>query len=129
MLILVRGLPGAGKSTWARMNYPGVLCLENDMMHMRDGEYKWAERRQSRAVEWCKRMADVALYEGMDVIICNTFSKRRFIQEYVALANYHKTECLVYKVVGDYGSVHNVPPEVMQHMRDGWEDWKGEIVV
>lgn len=51
ILRIVRGLPGSGKSTFAKKF--GVAHFEADMYHIQDDEYKWIGSRTKLAHEWC----------------------------------------------------------------------------
>ena len=46
-----RSYPGSGKSTAAKMMFPGVLLLENDQFLISDGEYKWSPERRNKAID------------------------------------------------------------------------------
>lgn len=128
-LILCRGCPGSGKSTFAAKKFPGVLHLENDMWHMKDGKYDFRGAMQPRAIAWCMTIANGALAEGMDVVVSNTFTKRRYIEAYRKLAEEHGAEFTVYRMHGEFGNVHSVPADVLENMRKNFEDWPGEIDV
>ena len=39
--ILVRGVPGSGKSTFAAKVFSGAFHVENDMFHVKDGKYRF----------------------------------------------------------------------------------------
>ena len=43
VLIIVRGIPGCGKSTFAEL-LGSAICTADDF-HMKDGEYKWIQER------------------------------------------------------------------------------------
>ena len=68
-LTIIRGLPGSGKSTYAKKNY-NCLILEQDMFFIRNGQYCYNANSIRRAVEWCKSMCEHALQLGMDVCPC-----------------------------------------------------------
>ena len=130
MLYIIRGLPGSGKSTFARdPRFAGALVLENDMYHVREGKYSFDQENQPDAVYWCQETCRHALESGMDVVVANTFTKKCYIKSYIDIANYYGHECKVYKTTGPWKNVHDVPEEVYSRMRDGWEPWDGEITV
>ena len=60
-LILVRGLPGSGKTTFAKSL--GIFHVEQDMRCMIDGEYKWSKDRVSDSVRFCRTAAKLAMLE------------------------------------------------------------------
>lgn len=125
-LVLIRGLPGSGKSTFAEKAFPGVFRVENDMFHMKNGRYAWSASRMPDAITWCMDMCDAALGNGMDVVVANTFTKKKFVEAYRRLAERHGAEFVVYRMTGDHGNVHNVPETVLKSMKAGFEDWPGE---
>lgn len=127
MLYIVRGLPGAGKSTYAKSL--GCLVYEADQYFMKGGKYVWDPRRIKNAHIWCKRNVGQMLSRELDVCVANTFVKTEHIQEYIDLANKFRSEYCVIKIVGDHKNVHNVPDEVVARMKSEWEDWKGERII
>ena len=130
MLYIIRGLPGSGKSTFARdRRFSGALVLENDMYHVREGKYKFEQENQSDAIDWCLETCRSAIEAGMDVVVSNTFTRRNYIKRYVDIASYYGHECKVYHMLDAFRNQHDVPVEVMEHMRSGWEPWEGEILV
>ena len=128
-LILVRGVPGSGKSTFAAKVFSGAFHVENDMFHVKDGEYRFDFNRQKDAVSWCMDMCETALRNGMDVVVSNTFTKRRYIMAYVKLAEKYGADVYVYRMAGSFKNCHSVPAAVFENMKKGFEDWSGEIFV
>ena len=71
-LFLVRGAPGAGKSTFAktlamRPDVPGFSYphFENDMYIYNDeGEYEWTPERAREAARKCLHATEVAMKSG-----------------------------------------------------------------
>lgn len=128
-LILVRGVPGSGKSTFAAKVFPGAFHVENDMFHVKDGEYRFDFNKQKDAVSWCMDMCDTALRNGMDVVVSNTFTKRKYITAYAKLASEHGADVSVYRMTGSFKNSHSVPVAVFENMKKNFEDWPGETVV
>jgi predicted kinase len=124
-LILIRGFPGSGKSTFAKQFK--CLHLEQDMALMKDGEYKWTQDSISEAVNFCQKMTSKAIELGVDVVVSNTFTRLWEMDFYLRLAKYYKYEVEVYRMMGNYGSIHNVPEKAMEKMRARWQDFPGEI--
>jgi predicted kinase len=124
-LYLIRGLPGSGKTTFAKSL--GIFHVEQDMRLIRDGKYTWTKESVTNAVAFCRTAAKHAMLEGMDLVISNTFTRRFEMQFYLDLANRLDYKVCVFKVCGEFGSIHNVPEESMRAMRDRWEDFEGEL--
>ena len=128
-LILCRGCPGSGKSTFVKTVFPGVFHVENDMWHMKDGEYRFNPKKQSMAISWCMDMVRTALENGMDVVVSNTFTKKGYVEAYKKVAEDFGAEFVVYRMHGDFENRHNVPADVLENMKSRFADWPGEIDV
>ena len=126
-LTIIRGVPGSGKSTYAKTHY-NCLILENDMFHIHGGEYDFHTSIQDDAVSWCRSACSEALSYGMDVVVANTFTKRRYINSYKALADECGADFEVIRCTGNFNNIHNVPKNVFESMRNGFEDWDGEKI-
>ena len=77
-LILIRGLPGSGKTTRAneeRRHYPEMVHLEADMFFEADGSYKFNPLYLKTAHDWCYSNAVFNLLAGKDVIVSNSYLK------------------------------------------------------
>lgn len=127
-LTLIRGLPGSGKSTYAKTHF-SCLHLENDMFHINDGSYDWTPEGMKEAVKWCSETCRKALELGMDVVVSNTFTKRSHVEFYRKIAMETHAEFEVYRCTGDYGNVHEVPEATFESMKSGFEDYPGEFFV
>ena len=120
MLYLVRGIPGSGKSTYAKRL--GCLVVEADMYQVRNGQYDYDHSRVGAAHDWCFNMAKMAMDNGFDVAVANTFAHYKFLDPYIQYANLHKVPFKIIKCVGKFGTIHPVPEKVINTMRDTWED-------
>ena len=127
-LTLIRGIPGSGKSTYAKDHY-NCLILENDMFHIRDGQYMWDKDSMPDAIDWCMDTCERALSLGMDVVVSNTFTKRSVITKYFALADRYGADYEVIRCTGNYGNIHEVPRFVLESMKRNFDDWPGEKIV
>lgn len=129
-LYLIRGVPGSGKSTKAkRMLQPGWRHFEADQYFMRTGKYRYDQSKSGEAHRWCQGQTFHALRRGETVIVSNTFVTVGRLQVYIDMANQLGVPYTVYTCQGDFGSIHDVPEDVMMAMRDAWEPFEGEIMV
>lgn len=128
-LNLIRGQPRAGKSTAAKMMFPGTLLLENDQFLIQDNEYRWSKERVKDAINWCVRMTKLALQNNMDVCVANTFTKKRFIEAYKKIADECNAKFEVYRCTGNFRNVHGLNDKMVQNFKHAMEDWPGEIFV
>lgn len=126
-IILVRGLPGSGKSTIARALYlsdANMRHLEADMYHMKDGYYVFDASKIKEAHKWCQDSTEEALMEGDSVVVSNTFTQLWEMQPYIDMAKEYGASLQVIECKADFGSVHNVPTDAIERMRDRWDDYK-----
>ena len=119
-LYIIRGLPGSGKSTMAKMMLVnGVIkeYYEADMYFVKEGQYNFYPSKLHQAHKWCLNEVHAALLKGLDVAVANTFTTEKELRPYTTLGfDYEIIEC-----TGDYGSIHNVPKETIERMKARWE--------
>lgn len=128
-LHLFRGKPGSGKSSAARRMFPGLLHVENDMFLIDDGKYKWSPSRVKTAMRLCSLVVKTALANGCDVVVANTFTKKKFIDYYKNLASIYGAAFKVYRCVGEFKNVHGLDDKMVENFAKSMEDYPGEIVI
>lgn len=119
-LTILRGIPGAGKSTYARSMSSiqgGPVHLEADMWFSRDGEYRWDPELIKRAHRWCIETTEVLLQTRGLVVVSNTFTMYNEMFDYLDFCYKHKIGCNIVTLTSSYGSIHSVPEEAMERMR------------
>jgi predicted kinase len=117
-LYIVRGLPGSGKSTFAKNM--GIPHYESDQFRFKDGEYVFDPTDHS-CHDKCFHEVVRSLKDGFDTVVSNTFTRLWEFQRYLDLPYPHT----VITIEGNHGNIHNVPEEVIQRMRDRWENYTG----
>ena len=133
-MIILRGLPGSGKSTRARAQsgkVDGSVVCSNDDYFKRGGRYKFDRNRLHLAVSDCERKAEAACSEGAPlVIIDNTNIKRKSFQAYVEMGEKYGYDVEVL-IVGSLAkgvferyhkrNTHNTPLYIIKDMAAKWE--------
>ena len=121
-LTLIRGLPGSGKSTMARKiaAETGAMHVEADMWVDYSQHGNADKVKMAHAI--CQSRARNALAYGGSVVVSNTFTRQWEMQPYLDMARKHGVQVEIITAMGDYGSVHNVPAEAIQAMRERWEE-------
>lgn len=117
-MILIRGIPGSGKSTIAKSFFEYVH-LETDMFFLDDsGSYLFCGDKIKIAHDWCFDKVVEALSFGKDVVVSNTFTQLWEMEKYLHLAATHNLRVGVITAAGDYGNIHNVPESVVENMKN-----------
>lgn len=120
-LVLIRGLPGSGKSTLAQ-KMSGFTHLESDMFFLDvDGTYAFDPALIRQAHEWCQRETEAALGRGENTVVSNTFTQIWEMEPYFDLVSRLGIRLNVIEARGNFGSLHNVPAEKVEVMRNRWE--------
>lgn len=129
-LFLVRGVPGSGKSTFAKKfakeNSNGateMLHKETDQYFMVGDEYVFDPKKIKENHQLCQADVQYALRNGVDVIVSNTFVKRWELEPYLQM-DYSSVS--IFRMTGEFETVHAVPVEVISRMKFNFEDFKGE---
>ena len=122
--MLLRGLPGAGKSTLAE-SLESVFCYETDKyFENEDGEYNFDPTKLKQAHQWCQDRVEKVMnapngFPPPRIVVSNTFTQEWEMQPYYDLAE--KYGYMVYSIIvenrHDNKSVHNVPEETVNNMR------------
>lgn len=131
-LILLRGLPGSGKSTAAKLlgaGGAGYAHFETDMFFMEDGKYKFDATKLRDAHQWCQGQVEHAMLlnhtsgYNSTIIVSNTFTQEWEMQAYFELAerwDYRVTTLIVENRHGGV-NVHGVPKETLTKMQERFE--------
>ena len=131
-LILVRGIPGSGKSTTAKLlgaGGAGYAHFEADMYFMVDGKYKFDPAKIRDAHKWCQDSVERAMLlnhttgDNSIIIVSNTFTQEWEMEAYYALAKQWNYKVFSIIVENRHGGVneHNCPEETVQKMKDRFE--------
>ena len=126
-LYLLRGVPGAGKSTLAKSL--GGVHFETDTYFMENGEYKFDPTKLKDAHRWCQDSVNTAMIlnhtAGLNetIVVSNTFTQEWEMEPYFELAKTYDYKVFSLIVENRHGGVnqHNVPEEKIQSMKDRFE--------
>jgi len=126
-LFILRGLPGAGKSTLAKSM--GAVYFEADMFFMEGNEYKFDMKKIRQAHEWCQNQVRISMKNaagGMTpsrIAVANTFTQEWEMQAYYDMAKEYGFTVFALVVENRHGGVniHNCPVEAMDRMEERFE--------
>lgn len=119
-LILVRGLPGSGKTTFARMIGIGPVVSADDYF-MVNGKYVFDKDKLGKAHIYCRNETTAYMHEGKSrIYVANTFTTEEEMKPYFDLAK--KYGYFVFSIIVEnrhgHSSVHNVPETSVQTMKN-----------
>lgn len=118
-LILLRGLPGSGKSSLAKVI--GGSHFEADMYFMNDGVYEFNPADLKHAHEWCKDRVYISMVKNVEkIVVSNTFTQEWEMESYYKLAEEHGYRVHSIIVENRHGGVneHGVPEEKLEQMKN-----------
>lgn len=119
-LIVVRGIPGSGKSTFAKL-LGRAICTADDYHTKRDGTYDWKPENVGKAHSWCKRKCERFMKKNIErIIVANTSTTEEEMKDYFEMAS--KYNYKVFSVICENRhngkSLHGVPIETLEKMRN-----------
>jgi len=134
LVIIARGVPGAGKTTYLNRVFSGAARASADDYFMENGSYKWDPGRLQEAHDYCYNRFLTALFEGQSrVVVDNTNVRIKHFERYVSSAKEHGYKVAVIRfdvdpVAAARRNVHGVPVSKVCRMAHDMEPYPGEIV-
>ena len=120
VLTLIRGLPGSGKTTFAKTFK--AIHLEADMYFIdQQGNYNFDPLLLKEAHQWCLQQCEQYLEKGEDVVVANTFVKHWEMQAYRQLAKTFRARLTIKICTGNYKNTHGVTPQTIDKMVKNWQ--------
>lgn len=121
-LYLIRGVAGAGKSTFAQSLLDSRVVqrvYEADDYFIQNGEYQFDPSKLEAAHNQCKRNTWLALYEGMSVAVSNTSCADWEVGIYQTIAR--ETEANFVSIIlenrHDGKNIHGCPDAKVEQMK------------
>lgn len=123
VLYIVRGLPGSGKSTFAKSL--GGKHFEADMYFIdENGVYNFDFAKIKMAHNWCMIQTQKAMVdEEPKIVVSNTFTQEWEMDTYFKLAKENNYKVFSVVVENRHGgkNEHGVPEDKLQIMKDRFE--------
>jgi predicted kinase len=123
-IYLLRGLPGAGKSTLAHtFANQDHICEADDFLYDEHGIYVFTPERLKQAHKLCQEKAERLMQGGLSLVVSNTFTQEWEMEFYVDAAAKYGYKVVTLIVENRHGgkNIHGVPAEHMEVMRNRFQ--------
>jgi predicted kinase len=131
-LILVRGVSGAGKTTFAEMitdwvGWENCYCLSaDDFFEDEKGNYSWDLNKLAESHSWCQGYAKKVMGQVTGfrtLVVHNTFTTEKEMEPYIDMAKQFGWEVTTIIIENRHGgiSVHDVPEEAIKRQTERFE--------
>ena len=122
-LVLIRGLPGAGKSTYAKTHFPLYRHFEADMYFVNAaGVYEFNALQLNQAHRWCIEMVDDSIDRGRPTVVSNCFIQAWEFDPYFIIAAEYEVPVRIIELQTSHGNTHGVTPEKIIQMAARFND-------
>lgn len=126
-LYIVRGVPGSGKSTFAKSI--GGIHIEADQFFMENGKYNFDITKIKLAHKYCKNQTEAWMKtDGVQVnndkiVVSNTFTQEWEMEPYFELAEKYgyRVFSLIVENRHDGKNIHDVPEDKLEQMKNRFE--------
>lgn len=120
-LYLVRGCPGAGKSTLAKSLGDVGVCADEWFNNFNRGVFDASKLEEAH--QWCRDCVEDWMKYDEDIAVHNTFTREWEMKPYYDLAEQY--DYRVFSIIVEnrhFGrSIHNVPQETLDKMKNRFD--------
>jgi len=129
-LILLRGVPGSGKTTLANVilqqpnNNPQEILSADDFFESDNGEYNFDPTKLREAHNYCQfRCSERMRQQKARIVVANTFTQEWEMDEYFKMAERYNYRVHTLIVENRHGNenIHGVPENKLQQMKDRFQ--------
>ena len=129
-LILLRGLPGSGKTTLAKIilqlrstDEPEILSAD-DFFEDKEGDYNFDPTKLKEAHNYCQfRCSERMRQQKAKIVVANTFTQEWEMDEYFKMAERYNYRVHTVIVENRHRgeNIHGVPKDKLQQMKNRFE--------
>jgi predicted kinase len=131
LLVLLRGLPGSGKSSFAKHMWSDfVICEADQFFYDSEGNYNFDPSKLRDAHKYCRDKVETFMSDNEknsqfypEIVVSNTFTREWEMDEYFKLAKKYNYQVVSLIVENRHGNknVHGVPDSKIEEMRNRFE--------
>lgn len=133
ILYIVRGIPGSGKSTFAKkiVGHDFLVCeADKYFIDKETGEYKFDTSKIKDAHKFCQDTVETYMKDSLvndqfyrEIAVSNTFTQEWEMEQYFTLAKEYGYTVFTIVVENRHGgtNVHNVPEDKIEQMKNRFE--------
>ena len=128
VLILLRGLPGSGKSSFANLIWASqVICEADQFFYDKEGNYNFDATKLGQAHKACQDKVEMFMRDNQnnhqfypEIVVSNTSTTEKELQPYLDLALRYGYIVVSLIVENRHGgkNIHGVPDEKLEAMRN-----------
>ena len=125
-LYLIRGVPGSGKSSLARIIWNDyAICEADKFFEDEEGNYNFDPSKIRQAHDWCKLQVETRMKDNSvnpqyypEIIVSNTFTEEWEMKPYLEMAERYGYRVVSLIVENRHGGIneHGVPEEKLEQM-------------
>jgi len=132
-LYIVRGVPGSGKSTFAKklVEHDFLVCeADKYFVDKETGEYKFDLSKIKEAHKFCQDLVETYMKDSLvndqfyrEIAVSNTFTQEWEMEHYFGLAKKYGYTVFTLIVENRHGgkNIHNAPDEIIEKMKQRFE--------
>lgn len=131
VLTLLRGLPGAGKSTFANFIWNDyAICEADKFFYDKEGNYNFDATKLKLAHVWCFNQVRTKMEDNKnnpqyypEIVVSNTFTQEWEMENYFKLAEEYGYKVFSIIVENRHGGInqHGVPAEKLEQMKNRFQ--------
>jgi len=135
IVLIMRGLPGSGKSTFIEKNFPRAWICSADDYFNSTGNYIFVKKDLGLAHRRCKNLFQMALENSLHfIVVDNTNTEIWEFETYLQLAKNYSYQAFVVNLEIDLETalqrnIHKVPVDKIFDMAERMEKYPGEILL
>lgn len=131
VLTLLRGLPGAGKSTFASFIWNDYsICEADKFFYDKEGNYNFDATKLKLAHVWCFNQVRTRMEDNQanpqfypEIVVSNTFTQEWEMEPYYKLAEQYGYKVFSVIVENRHNGInqHGVPDDKLKQMKDRFQ--------